>query len=88
MILQVPAMYISGKVHAWESQWLRQSHLKRQKNKIGDQDSNGVEELKASEGKLGNYLFWITFCIIGQPICVLLYYRAWYMREHPELVDI
>ena len=25
----------------------------------------------------GNYLFWITFCILGQPMCILLYYRAW-----------
>jgi diacylglycerol O-acyltransferase-1 len=22
----------------------------------------------------GNYLFWITFCFVGQPACVLLYY--------------
>lgn len=22
----------------------------------------------------GNYFFWLTFCILGQPICVLLYY--------------
>lgn len=29
----------------------------------------------------GNYLFWITFCIFGQPMCVLLYYRAWYNKD-------
>ena len=22
----------------------------------------------------GNFLFWITFCLVGQPLCVLLYY--------------
>ena len=22
----------------------------------------------------GNFLFWITFCFVGQPLCVILYY--------------
>ena len=26
---------------------------------------------------IGNYVFWCSFCIFGQPMCVLLYYRAW-----------
>lgn len=25
----------------------------------------------------GNFMFWITLCVFGQPMCVLLYYRAW-----------
>ncbi len=25
----------------------------------------------------GNYLFWITFCIVGQPVSVLTYYHDW-----------
>lgn len=25
----------------------------------------------------GNFFFWITLCVFGQPMCVLLYYRAW-----------
>ena len=24
--------------------------------------------------QVGNYLFWVTFCFIGQPLCVLLYF--------------
>ena len=23
---------------------------------------------------MGNYFFWLTFCIFGQPACILLYY--------------
>jgi diacylglycerol O-acyltransferase-1 len=23
--------------------------------------------------KLGNLLFWFSFCILGQPLCILLY---------------
>ncbi|KAI3652233.1 hypothetical protein MP228_003536 [Amoeboaphelidium protococcarum] len=36
---------------------------------------------------LGNIIFWLSFCVVGQPLIVLLYYRAWYMREHPELLQ-
>ncbi|EJW02756.1 hypothetical protein EDEG_02849 [Edhazardia aedis USNM 41457] len=27
--------------------------------------------------KIGNFLFWIVFCVFGQPICVLLYYKIY-----------
>lgn len=30
---------------------------------------------------MGNVLFWIFFCIIGQPLCVMLYYRAYTIRS-------
>lgn len=33
------------------------------------------------KSSLGNYFFWITLCIFGQPMCVLLYYRSW-IRRH------
>lgn len=42
-------------------------------------------EGRSRKGILGNYVFWISFCIVGQPLGVLLYYRSWYLREHPEL---
>jgi len=29
------------------------------------------------DSSFGNYFFWCSFCIVGQPMCVLLYYRAW-----------
>ncbi|TBU06753.1 O-acyltransferase [Hamiltosporidium magnivora] len=32
---------------------------------------------------LGNYLFWCSFCIIGQPMCMFLYYRALYLKNVP-----
>jgi diacylglycerol O-acyltransferase-1 len=28
----------------------------------------------------GNFFFWICFCIVGQPMIVLLYYRSWINR--------
>lgn len=30
---------------------------------------------------LSNYFFWCSFCVIGQPTIVLLYYRSKYLRE-------
>lgn len=24
---------------------------------------------------IGNVIFWITFCIIGQPLCIMMYYH-------------
>ncbi|KAJ3362358.1 hypothetical protein GGF32_006193 [Allomyces javanicus] len=31
---------------------------------------------------LGNLLMWITFCLIGHPTAVMLYYVGWCAREH------
>jgi len=25
----------------------------------------------------GNLIFWVTFCLVGQPLAVLLYFFAW-----------
>lgn len=34
-----------------------------------------------SKSSVGNIFFWIVFCIIGQPMCILLYYQAW-IKKH------
>ncbi|KAI8820258.1 MBOAT, membrane-bound O-acyltransferase family-domain-containing protein [Fimicolochytrium jonesii] len=31
---------------------------------------------------VGNYMFWISFTIIGQPTCILIYYSHWYKRNY------
>lgn len=36
----------------------------------------------------GNYFFWFVFCLIGQPICFVLYYRAAVTRNSPDAVLI
>ena len=30
--------------------------------------------------KWGNILFWVSFCILGQPLCILLYTHLVYKR--------
>ena len=33
---------------------------------------------------LGNLIFWFTFCVVGQPICICMYYNDWYKFNNPE----
>lgn len=37
----------------------------------------GFWHKKKPESSLGNYFFWLSFCIVGQPMSVLLYYYAY-----------
>lgn len=37
-----------------------------------------LQKLKGSTGKvLGNVIFWVSFCLVGQPLAALLYFFAW-----------
>jgi len=37
-----------------------------------------LEKMKGKNGKvLGNAIFWISFCLVGQPLAALLYFFAW-----------
>ncbi len=38
---------------------------------------------KYPNSSAGNFFFWITLCIFGQPMCVLMYYRAWIKNNSP-----
>ncbi len=37
-----------------------------------------LERMEGINGKLlGNCIFWISFCLVGQPLAALLYFFAW-----------
>ena len=37
-----------------------------------------LEKMQGTNGKiLGNCIFWISFCLVGQPLAALLYFFAW-----------
>lgn len=37
-----------------------------------------LEKMEGSNRKiLGNCIFWISFCLVGQPLAALLYFFAW-----------
>ena len=40
-----------------------------------------VLKRKVKKPILGNMIFWISFCIIGQPLCMIMYYHD-YVHFH------
>lgn len=37
-----------------------------------------LERMQGTNGKvIGNCIFWISFCLVGQPLAALLYFFAW-----------
>ncbi|KAM0672920.1 hypothetical protein OCOL_000188 [Ordospora colligata] len=41
-----------------------------------------TESFKRRFPSLANFFFWGTFCVIGQPSVMLLYYRSLYIKKH------
>lgn len=40
-----------------------------------------LQKVKGIRGKVaGNMIFWMSFCIVGQPLAALLYFFAWHAR--------
>jgi diacylglycerol O-acyltransferase-1 len=37
-----------------------------------------LDRVKGAQGKvIGNCIFWVSFCLVGQPLGALLYFFAW-----------
>lgn len=34
---------------------------------------------RVSRDDWGNLLFWVSFCVVGQPVCMLFYYHDYRM---------
>ncbi|KAI9491672.1 putative diacylglycerol O-acyltransferase [Zychaea mexicana] len=39
--------------------------------------TRALEKWRGKDSALGNTIFWITFCVVGQPTIALLYYYQW-----------
>ncbi len=39
---------------------------------------------KCNSAIVGNFIFWTTFCVLGQPICIMMYYYAWVLENRPD----
>lgn len=39
-----------------------------------------LEKMRGQASVIGNAIFWISFCLVGQPIAVLLYYFSWHVK--------
>ncbi|KAJ1917888.1 hypothetical protein H4219_002932 [Mycoemilia scoparia] len=40
---------------------------------------------RGEESGLGNMVFWVSFCIVGQPFLVVRYYYDWMKNVYPEM---
>lgn len=40
--------------------------------------TDAIQKVKGIRGKVaGNMIFWMSFCLVGQPLAALLYFFAW-----------
>lgn len=43
--------------------------------------TRSLEQMKSINGRIiGNAIFWISFCLVGQPLAALLYFFAWQVK--------
>ena len=45
--------------------------------------ATGWLKKKLKNDQIGNYIFWVTFCIVGQPTSLILYYHDWMLTRSP-----
>lgn len=36
--------------------------------------------------QVGNYIFWLSFCIVGQPAAIMMYYHDWVVANQPTWI--
>jgi diacylglycerol O-acyltransferase-1 len=121
MMSQIPLIWLTEIIKAWETKQALREHHKHQVNKHPDDGQSNLDNnmiwkdndsvaspeseslsedrkhllnsyaksqpSRSKSGMMGNYVFWLSFCILGQPLGVLMYYRSWYIRNHPELFN-
>jgi len=39
-----------------------------------------LEKMRGQASVIGNAIFWVSFCLVGQPFAVLLYYFSWQVK--------
>ena len=40
-----------------------------------------LKKVRGIQGEVaGNMIFWISFCLVGQPLAALLYFFAWHAK--------
>lgn len=39
--------------------------------------------LKIENSQLGNVSFWVTVCVVGEPVCIAIYYYLYTLHRHP-----
>jgi diacylglycerol O-acyltransferase-1 len=39
-----------------------------------------LERTRGQTSVIGNGIFWVSFCLVGQPFAILLYYFSWQVK--------
>jgi diacylglycerol O-acyltransferase-1 len=74
MMGQVPLVFATEFLEKWRHRWYKKYR--------GVKKADGTIDVEMPKNSLiGNLFFWISFCVVGQPFSVLLYYRAW-LKNH------
>jgi diacylglycerol O-acyltransferase-1 len=43
--------------------------------------TDAVQRIRGLDGRvIGNMIFWVSFCILGQPLAAMLYFFAWHAK--------
>ena len=45
--------------------------------------ATGWLKKRMKNDQIGNLIFWVTFCIVGQPTSLILYYHDWIILNRP-----
>ena len=45
--------------------------------------ATGWLKKRLKNDQVGNLIFWVTFCIVGQPTSLILYYHDWIILNRP-----
>lgn len=43
--------------------------------------TNWIARKVPAKSRLGNVLFWVTFCVVGQPMCIMLYSQQFFSMK-------
>ena len=42
---------------------------------------------RANSNQFGNFVFWLSFVIFGQPMAIILYYHDWVIENRPDILE-
>lgn len=39
-----------------------------------------LEKMRGQASAIGNAIFWISFVLVGQPLCIMSYFLSWHIK--------
>lgn len=73
MLAQAPLVVLASSIEKWVA-------------RVSSPAAGSVDSTKNNFSVIGNSMFWVTFCILGQPMAVMLYYYDFWIEAHNRAV--